>query len=227
MKKDIKSDTLNEHLEKIKHRFDYQINESSYRQIVDKNEEYDEVPVMEADDENVENSPEGEVVDAPVPEFDKTGGDVGDIPSGEEQVNVDTEVDVVDQNPSTEEQIVDEIQNDIIKHNINAMRNIHNELTALNGIVDKLNSKVDTLNADVEEVREPSNTEKLMKQSDVSYPYYHNLNDLWSDNWFEEKRSELDEKGIRELPDGTYIADFDDLPQQSNMEIKKSFDSIV
>lgn len=226
MEKNVNDKSLNEHIEKIKHRFDYKINESSYRQIVDKNEEYDEVPVMEADDENLDDSPEDQTVDAPVPEFDETGGDVGDIPSGEE-VNIDTEVEMGGENPSTEEQEVDEIQNEIIKHNISAMKNIHDELIMLNNIVDKLNSKVDTLNADVEEVREPTNTEKLMKQSDVSYPYYHNLNDLWSNNWFEEKRSELDEKGIRELPDGTYIADFDDLPQHSSIEIKKSFDSII
>ena len=76
-----------------------------------------------------------------------------------------------------------------------------------------LNSKLEALNTDVEEVREPTNTEKLMSKVNVSYPYYFNLNDFWKGNWFNEKRDKETEKGIKELPDGTYVADFDELPQ--------------
>ena len=34
------------------------------------------------------------------------------------------------------------------------------------------------------------------------------------------------ENGVRELPDGTFIADFDDLPQKSRIDIKNSFTEI-
>jgi hypothetical protein len=118
---------------------------------------------------------------------------------------------------------VDDIQNDIIKHNIEAMKSIHDQLEGLNATVQGLNAKLETLNADVEEVREPTNTEKLMSKKNVSYPYYFNLNDFWSGNWFSQKREAEHEKGVRELPDGTFIADFDDLPQQSKTDVQNSF----
>jgi len=118
---------------------------------------------------------------------------------------------------------VDNIQNDIIKHNIAAMQSIQDQLEGLNMTVQGLNSKLEVLNADVEEVREPTNTEKLMNKKNVSYPYYFNLNDVWSGNWFDQKRKSENDKGIRELPDGSYIADFDHLPQQSKNDVQNSF----
>jgi len=120
-------------------------------------------------------------------------------------------------------QQVDDIQNDIIKHNIEAMKSIHDQLQGLENSVNGLNAQLNKLNTDVEEVREPTNTEKLMSKTNVSYPYYFNLNDFWSGNWFNEKRKGENEKGIRELPDGSFIADFDDLPQKSKQDVQNSF----
>jgi hypothetical protein len=126
---------------------------------------------------------------------------------------------------------VDVIQNDIIKHNTAAMQAIHDQMEALNGFVQSLDSKMKLLDADIEEVREPTNVEKLMNKTSVSYPYYFNLNDLWGDNLFDKNRAsegEVEvERGIRELPDGTFIADFDDLPKSSKIDIEKSFNDIV
>ena len=121
---------------------------------------------------------------------------------------------------------VDDIQNDIIKHNIEAMKSIHDQLEGLNATVLGLNAKLETLNADVEEVREPTNTEKLMSKKNVSYPYYFNLNDFWNGNWFTEQREIEHERGINELPDGTFVADFDDLPQKSKIDVQNSFNEI-
>jgi hypothetical protein len=121
------------------------------------------------------------------------------------------------------EQQVDDIQNDIIKHNIAAMKSIDDQLKTLNAITDALNKKTEMLDAAVEEVREPTNSEKLMNKKNVSYPYYFNLNDFWNGNWFNEKRNAEHEKGVRELPDGTFIADFDDLPQKSKQDVQGSF----
>jgi len=118
---------------------------------------------------------------------------------------------------------VDDLQNEIIKHNISAMQSIHDKLQNLDSTVMALNGKLDSLNAEVEEVREPTNSEKLMNKTNVSYPYYFNLNDFWQGNWFDEKRKGEEEKGVRELPDGSFIADFDDLPQKSKQDVQNSF----
>ena len=130
--------------------------------------------------------------------------------------------------PAEPENQVDDIQNEIIKHNIEAMKSIHDELAGMSNTFEAMNAKMEKLNADVEEVREPTDSEKLMNKTSVSYPYYFNLNDFWQDNWFDQQREGggVNEKGIKELPDGTYVADFDDLPQQSKIDIDDSFNDI-
>ena len=135
--------------------------------------------------------------------------------------------DVVPPAPPEVGQEVDDIQNDIIKHNIAAMQSIDDQLKSLNATVQGLNAKLQTLDADVEEVREPTNTEKLINKKDVSYPYYFNLNDMWSGNWFNDRREAEHEEGVRELPDGTFIADFDDLPQKSKTDVQNSFNDFA
>ncbi|GAG45221.1 unnamed protein product, partial [marine sediment metagenome] len=121
---------------------------------------------------------------------------------------------------------VDDLQNEIIKHNIEAMKGIADQLSNLDSTLMGLNQKMDVLSADVEEVREPTDSEKLMNKTDVSHPYYFNLNDLWQDNWFEQKRDAEKNGGVKELPDGSYVADFDDLPQKSKTDIQDSFNDI-
>ena len=228
---------LDENLEKFKYRVNYKINESpQYRPLVDAMDEFDELPLSEVGDQEDAPKPEGEVpkepdtekpvgADTPVPGFE-------DNPEGAE---TDTMVPPPEGEPTAPPvgvepttPPVDDIQNEIIKHNIEAMKSIHDQLENLSNITQMLNTKMDELNADVEEVREPTNTEKLMSKKDVSYPYYFNLNDFWKDNWFSEKYNDGNEieKGIKELPDGTYIADFDDLPQKSNIDIQNSFNEI-
>jgi len=232
-KKDI---LLEEHLRKIKHRFGYQINESpKYHPLISTNEEFDEVPQLtkEAGEQEDAPKPEGQEppapsndqpIDAetPVPAFDQAGGDTGEVPAepmtGEEPANPMG----VEPEPQ-----VDNIQNEIIKHNIEAMKSIHDQLQSLENSVNGLNSELQKLNADVEEVREPTNTEKLMSKKNVSYPYYFNLNDFWSGNWFNEKREQAQEKGMKELPDGSFVADFDDLPQKSKIDVQNSFNDMI
>ncbi|MFW6242751.1 MAG: hypothetical protein ACOC2W_01175 [bacterium] len=216
------------HMDMIKYRMGYVINETpKYRPLVGDNEEYDDIPSISNDiEEQEENAPEPEEdeintgeenelanddeedIDAPSPEFadDELGDDVAS-PEPEEDVN--------------------QLQNDVIKHNIETMKTLHQEIETLNNTVQGLNSKMEELNSDVEEVREPTDAEKLMSKSETSYPYYFNLNDLWSKNWFQENRKKEDSNAIKELPDGTYIADFDDLPSNSGLDIQNSFNDIV
>lgn len=136
-----------------------------------------------------------------------------------------------------EEKSVNELQNEIIRYNIETLKSIHSQINDLNNSISTLNSRFDDLNRDVEEVREPTNVEKLVQQKDVSYPYYFNLNDFWKGNWFERMYSnespeemvdgETTEKGVRKLPDGTYVANLEDLPDKSFIDIEKSFSDIV
>ena len=241
MENNTKSKLFEEQLRKFKYRVDYKVNESPrYRPLVGEDEEFDEVPSLtnEAGDQEDTPKPEGAVPPAPtndlpmgnaptpteppIPEFDNAGemSPVGGAPT--ETGGIPPTMGA----PTEPQQQVDDIQNEIIKHNIEAMKSIHDQLEGLNNVVQGLNSKLETLNADVEEVREPTNTEKLMNKSKVSYPYYFNLNDLWTGNWFNEKRDQEMEKGIKELPDGSFIADFDDLPQKSKTDVQNSFNEI-
>lgn len=222
-----------EHLKKIMHRIDYKINESVRYTPISNLDEFDEIPkTNEAGEQEDAPKPEGNApvepsndqpipAESPVPAFDKETPETGEQPDlmgGASPAPMGAEP----------QQQVDDIQNDIIKHNIEAMKSIHNQLESLSSMVQGLNSKIEELNVDVEEVREPTNSEKLMSKKDVSYPYYFNLNDFWKGNWFNEKHDSNNvEGGVKELPDGTFVADFDDLPQKSKIDVQNSFNDIV
>ena len=232
-----------ENLRKIKHRTEYKINESPrYRSLINDDEEFDNIP-----DANIGNHVgHGANFNTMVGEQEGDEGETSNISTSPKKAKPESGEDMLEppmpayaenekNTPSAEAGIneptsqpdVDVIQNEIIRHNIEAMKSIQMELENLNNTVNGLNTKLATLNADVEEVREPTNAEKLMKKTSVSYPYYFNLNDFWNDNWFAKKRDDAREKGIRELPDGTYIADFDDLPKDSKTDIQRSFNSLI
>jgi hypothetical protein len=244
MKNDKKTNLSEDHLRRILYRNDYVIGESPrYRPLVSDGEEFDNVPVLtnEAGEQEDAEIPGGGTTptepsndqpmgmeDAPVPEYAETGETAaGGMPpvGGEEDPTVSTDPMGMGAGMSTPP--INDIQNDIIKHNIEAMKGIHGELKSLEDSVNSLNSQLSKLNADVEEVREPTNSEKLMSKKNVSYPYYFNLNDFWKGNWFNEKRDDVMEKGIRELPDGSFVADFDDLPEISKIDVQSSFNDMV
>ena len=248
-----KTNLSEEYLRKFKHRSGYVISESpKYRPLVTDSEEFDEIPVLtnEVGDQEDAKKPEGQVppapsndvpqgADTPVPAFDAEAG--GEPPADEpitpmgDPMAADAPVDPMADPmgapiPDEPDNEVNDLQNEIIKHNIAAMTGIHDQLANLSANIAGLNSKMEELNADVEEVREPTDSEKLMNKTEVSYPYYFNLNDFWKDNWFDQKRAQNgeDEKqeGMKELPDGTYVADFDDLPQKSKIDVQNSFNDI-
>ncbi len=244
MEKNSKDLLLEEHIRKIKYRTNYAINESPrYRPMVQSGEQFDEIPSLtneagENEPSKPNASPIGEPEGSTAPPSNAGSAPTAPQPAPEvpaasaepQPAPMDNTMGTPDMMgaPMVEpQQQVDDIQNDIIKHNIAAMQSIHDKLEGLNSMVQNLNSKLEVLNTDVEEVKEPTNTEKLMSKKNVSYPYYFNLNDFWSGNWFDEKRAEQNEKGIRQLPDGTYVADFDDLPTMSKTDIQKSFNEII
>lgn len=207
---------IDKHINEIMFRSNYRINESpKYHQVIEADEVFDDFPkdVTEADE---------------LPPIEKPE----EIPPVEDKPEVgSSKLPPVDDNPMpdpmmpempVEPQIsVDDIQNDIIKTNLEAMKHINDQLKSLDDFVKNIDSKMNILTSDVEEVRAPSNGEKLMKQKNVSYPYYYNLNDYWEGNSFNQKKEDYGQ-GITKLEDGTFIANFDDLPKTMG-NIDKTF----
>ena len=172
------------------------------------------------------NAPAPDQIDVPA----EVPDEVPEAPPSEVDVEVDAEFSPEEEVPVEEpEESVDEIQNEIIKHNISAMQSIHDKLEGLDQFMNDINVQLNTLNAKVEEVEEPTNVQKLVAQKDVSYPYYFSLNDYWKGGFFDQQREieGPDERGMKELPDGTFIADFDDLPDSTDSDLDDSFNKIV
>jgi hypothetical protein len=256
MEKNKRKNPVDEHINKIKHRIGYSINETpKYKPLIE--DEFDELPTEIYATQDGQPVPNPAGTDAYLEEQEPEADNPAELPGAPElapkepaepsnaeepkEVDVDelpeedptemppeTEVDVeatAEEEPIVEpEENVNQIQNDIIKHNIEAMKGLTNKLQDLEQINSQLNQQLAALSAKVEEVEEPTDAEKLMKRKDVSYPYYFNLNDFWKGSFFDKKNGE---SGIKEMPDGTYIADFDDLPTPNSMDIKDSFNDIV
>jgi hypothetical protein len=233
-----------DHLDKIKYNIGYTINETpKYRPILD-NTEFDEIPELK---EVENNNPEIEQGDGN-PETGQEGGNPEINPEmgqGDGNPETNPETGLGDGNPETgqsdgnpemggvgdeisqSEENVDMLQNDIIRHNIEAMKSIHGKLENLDSYVKNINDQLTGLSAKVKEVEEPTDGEKLASKKNVSYPFYLNLNDYWKNNWFDQQREISNEKGIRKLPDGTFIADFDDISDYSDLDFSGAFNNIV
>lgn len=251
-----KKSNVSEGLEAFKYRVNYVVNETpKYRSLVGNTEEFDEVPAITneageqedaeklgnmnppapSNDQPLEGQPPVPMDAPPGAPVDPMAADpmgdpvAGNVPPDPGVVPPDPMAAPVDPMaaPAGPENQVDDLQNDIIKHNIEAMKSIYDQLAGMNDNFEAMNARMDDLNADVEEVREPTNAEKLMNQSNVSYPYYFNLNDFLQDNWFDQQRQGEQDNGVKELPDGTYVADFDDLPLKSKTDVQDSFNDMV
>ena len=231
---------LKEHIEKIMSKTEYVLESPSYKAIIDDDfGAYDDPnefmggvnpvdgtsPLREVDPipgEEEEESPLGDV------EMEAIGGEEAPEETPVDDVPVDEPVDVAPEpvptpEPEPERPDPDEIQNEIIKQNIDIMKQLNSKIENLEAGIDNLAMQNAELNKDVEEVREPTNVEKMVQRKDDSHPYYYGLNDMWEGNWFQARRDELGERGMRELEDGSYIADFDEMPQHNDQEIKDSF----
>ncbi|NJO61949.1 MAG: hypothetical protein HC836_28020 [Richelia sp. RM2_1_2] len=116
----------------------------------------------------------------------------------------------------------EEVQNELLHIQVAAMQKLNDKLGELDNMFSLLNNKYEQLNKEVEEVREPSDAEKLKSRKVDSHPYYFNLNDMWQNNYFQSRQDQFG-TGMIKLDDGTYVADFDNLPKLSDKEIKDSF----
>ena len=203
----------NPHIKKILYKSSYIINEAaSIRKLTEAEFENDDMPEDVIPLSNTQTTNNNQATDAtkdsePKPESNQA-------PAEEPQLTNNVQKPQEQQNSGS----VDSLQNDLIRMNLNAMVKIHNELDSLNKTVQNLNIENQKLKSQVEEVREPSTEEKLLKRKQDSYPYYNNLSDVWKDNWFEKKTVGNEYNGITKLDDGTYIANFDDLPKTNNIK---------
>jgi len=206
-----KENSINKEVKKMMQRVNYVINETPiYRQI--KEDDFandDTIPVTQVKQANLLKDDDKNIIEDDINTTGKTPTTITTPESPD--IN------------QPEEESVDKIQNDIIKHNIVAIHGIHDKLSELENYVKNLNDTVINLSKDVDEVKEPTTTEKLMSKKDVSYPFYYNLNDYWKGSAFEAQREIANQKGIKKLPDGTFIADFDDLPKYSNNDLNDAF----
>lgn len=208
---------------------------ASYNKLVQSEGDFDNIPDSFYSTESGYPTAENPGLSSTLYEEEEGGDDEMELPM-EAPPESPPEADIdIEEEDDVDTESVDKIQNEIIRYNIEVLKSIHSEIKNLNSSIDSLNGRFDELNKDVEEVREPTNVEKLEKKKDVSYPYYFNLNDFWKGNWFEKLYSGDKESGdgseqagsIKKLPDGSFVADFDDLPKDSFINIEKSFHDIV
>ena len=228
-----KKDSINEHIDRIKFVTNYTLNEARYS-LVDGIDEDDNVPeeiwteapspVSPSDSNVMEAEPqmdnEGLPVEEPAPEMGTEEMGAAEIDAVADPM-MGAEAPMPE--PEPEQPSVNQIQNDILKTSVSAMQKMNDELRNLEGSLSRLNSKIDGLNKEVEEVREPTNVEKLEARKKDSHPFYMNLNDMWDGNSFQARREMEDSEGMKKLDDGTYIADFDTLPKYTDQEVNDSF----
>lgn len=240
--------TLQEQIDRMKHISKYRLKEASYKAVLsdELNSGDDDVlsksiyggtqpqtpnntnifdsVVTEDSEPNIEGAPTGDTMGGTTGTTDMplgTGMGMGDPlmadmppPAPLEPTEPSMSSDAIDINKK---------QTDLLALQLDVMNKLNDKVKELDSLFMNLDSKYQQLNKDVEEVKEPTNQEKLMSRKQDSHPFYYNLNDLWKDNWFEARRDQYNEKGIVKLDNGTYIADFDNLPKLSDKEIKDSF----
>lgn len=228
-----KNISMNEHVDRMKYLFKYSLNEASYT-LVDGIDEDDSVPEeiwSEPSSVSPVSPSNSNVMEDEEPQMDNEGLPVEDPAMGEfpeEEMPIEEPMgdEMGMEEPMPEEPAApsaDEIQNDILKSSISAMQKMNDELNTLESTLGMLNSKIDGLNKEVEEVREPTNVEKLMSKKEDSHPFYYNLNDMWDGNSFQARRQVEDSEGMKQTEDGSYVADFDSLPKYTDQEVDDSF----
>jgi len=205
---------MDKHIEKILFKSSYKINEDvKYNKIDSSYFEQDDdfSNLIDEDEEGGEDNEE--LVDDEIQQ-EKSPEQTEELPE-EEPISLEDE-----QPEESSEKSVDLIQNEIIKSTISTMNMIHGKLKDLENNVNSLNDKYEKLQADVDDVKEPTNQEKLESRTQDSYPFYKNLNDVWKT---ERSDGITSDGGVLKLKDGTYVALYDNLGDLHSGDINKSF----
>jgi DNA repair ATPase RecN len=85
---------------------------------------------------------------------------------------------------------------------VNSINNISSKVEDLGNRMNNINSSFGELSKAVDEIREPSDIEKLEMRSFDSYPYNKTLTDVWKDKEKSKEEQELQRQGIRKTDDG-------------------------
>jgi hypothetical protein len=206
------------------------ISEANYSLVggIDEDDDMPDLTEPEVEEPNVEQEPDMGSETPPIEEPASNDNMNNAADDGQMGIDVAVEPEGISpemgmEEPISQEPSVEEKQNSIIQLNISAMQKMQTVIDGLENTVNSLNGKIGTLSSDVEEVREPKNVEKLMKRKEDSHPFYYNLNDMWKGNSFQARREVDGIQGIKKMEDGSYMADFDDLPKHNSREIGQSF----
>lgn len=233
-KKTAKTIRLEEQLNRMKYLNSFgKLQEANYSltSSMDEDDEMPEDAILNKED-NPEEENQGDDKDIDVPNIDNDQIDDSnqEIPS---EPPVDGGQEGIETNPMNNQAPpnIEDVQNKIIKSSVSAMQNITSQIDSLDfqmkrfeDVINQFENRMKNLSVDVEEVREPTNTEKLDKRKDDSYPYYFNLKNMWSNKINNNDRSEeTGDDNIIKLEDGSYIADYDTLPKFSERDIENSF----
>lgn len=235
-----KNKSINEHIDRLKYLSGFKINEAKYT-LIDGLDEDDNIPddvwkspkpvsgadsnIMEDEEEEPNPNPEPEMGGEEVP-AEEPAPEMGseEAPIEEPMTEPMTEPEMGMEEPMPEpEESVDDLQNNILKTSVSAMQKMNDQLQNLELSLNSLNQKIEGLNSEVQQVKEPTNIQKLVARKEDSHPFYMNLNDMWDGNSFQARRQMEDSHGMKKLEDGTYVADFDTLPKYNEQEIKDSF----
>ena len=217
-------DQLKEHIGRIVKKTNYVLESPSYKAIIDDDySSYDDPnefmggpnpvdgnsPLREEDPLPDEEMP---TASDPVPAPDGEAMPDAEVPApeGGEELPAEPVVGQPADEPLPPQESPDQVQNEIIKQNIDVMRQLNDKISGLEMGIEQLNMQNDQLMSknmemerEVEEVREPTNVEKLMSKKEDSHPYYYGLNDMWEGNWFQARRDETGEKGMKQVDDGS------------------------
>jgi hypothetical protein len=85
---------------------------------------------------------------------------------------------------------------------VSSIESISSKVEELGNRMNNINNSFSNLSKAVDEIREPSDIEKLEMRSFDSYPYNKTLTDVWKDKEKSKEEQELAMQGIRKTDDG-------------------------
>ena len=128
-----------------------------------------------------------------------------------------TQQPIVDNNPSIKQQdnteLINFLKNEMsrLETVVNSIQTISSKVEELGNRMSKFDNSFNVLTKSIEEIREPSDIEKLEMRSFDSFPYNKSLTDVWKDKEKSKEEQELAIQGIRKTQDG-YEMDY--IPMQ-------------
>jgi len=94
-----------------------------------------------------------------------------------------------------------------LKSEMQKLDNVVNNLEKISVNVDMVSNRLDTLTKVIDEIREPSDIEKLEMRAFDSYPYNQTLTKVWDDKLKSKEEQDMERMGIYKKDDG-YEAEY-------------------